>query len=102
MLGNDHFSYETLQLEDSKVFTASGVEESSKVFSGTGDNDAKMFTPPVTVDSFSSTFSPMASATNGGPALNDTTNTLHTGASLINSLSQSPIGTRSTEQFGQK
>ncbi len=91
-----------LQLEESKVFTASNVQETTKVFSGMGDNDAKMFTPPVTVDSFSSTFSSLASAANGGPALNDTTNTLRTGASLINSISQSPIGTRNTEQLGQK
>ncbi len=84
------------------MFTATSVQESPKVYSGMGDNDAKMFSPPVTVDSFSTTFSSMASAQNGGPALNDTTNTLHTGASLINSISQSPIGTRSSDQLGQK
>lgn len=94
-----------LQLEESKVFVAS--DTSKNVFgAGIGDNDAKMFTAPPpsapNMDSqvFSASSLPMPNSSPGGPALIDSTNTLHTNT---NSISQSSTGQNSLTQnsYGQ-
>ena len=86
------------------MFTASSTSNDGMFSAPMNDNDAKMFTPPISIETQVFTAKSIVSSS-VSPTLNDTTNTFQHGGSPLqpnampsalahNSMGQSPLGQR--------